>query len=186
MKVVDHRPLTPQERNWLVTALSTLPTGRYAGGGCWVDCETNQVKPLAEPIDSSPYLAQLDGLLVVGRCGCGQSNCHTVYFADFEPGTVVTPVIAITRTGELLTVGVDRVTGQLTELEVLEGCDSLCCVDGSGTYRMWPPETEEELACRTHRKIASTEMRSSGSKGEASSSPRRKVRQSSRPSSWRE
>lgn len=121
--------------------LSTLPTGRYAGGGYWVDCETNQLKPLDEPIDSSPYLAQLDSLRVVGRCGCGQIDCHTVYFEHFEPGTTVNLAILITRTGDLLTVGVDLATDRLTELEVLDGSGPLCCMNGSGTYRMFRLES---------------------------------------------
>lgn len=113
------RPLTERERAWLVQALFLLPTGEYMGGGRWVDEETGEVAPLDPPVDPAPYLAQLDGLVVVERCGCGNHACETVTFRGYRPGHAVALVHTETDDGRVLIVYVDEETDELVELEVV-------------------------------------------------------------------
>ena len=111
------RPLTDQEKEWLKQALALLPTGEYFGGGRWVDALTGEVAPPDPPIDPEPYLKQLDSLMVVGRCQCGDPRCHTVWF---QPQRCRSYVLVHTSTGDgrELVVFVDS-EGRLTELEVI-------------------------------------------------------------------
>lgn len=113
------RSLTDQEKAWLRQALSLLPTGEYLGGGRWRDVKTGKTKPLDPPIDPEPYLAQIEDLVVVARCGCGSPNCCTVDFQHFRPGRSVALVHTNTDDGRDLIVFEDEETGYLTQLEVI-------------------------------------------------------------------
>lgn len=113
------RLLTKQEREWLCLAISLLPTGEYLGGGRWKDVKTGETKPLDPPIDPEPYLAQIENLMVVARCGCGDPNCHTVDFQHYRPGRSVALAHTNTDDGRELIVFEDEETGHLTQLEVI-------------------------------------------------------------------
>ena len=113
------RPLTLQERAWLVEGLQTLAAGEHFGGGQWTDAETNTVKPRDEPVDPAPYLAQVDSLRVVGRCECGEINCHTIRFQDYGLGEHSALVMSRTDDGRLLIISISEATERIVELEVV-------------------------------------------------------------------
>lgn len=113
------RPLTTKEKAWLHRALSLLPAGEYLVGGQWEDVETGEVKPLDPPIDPGPYLAQIDSLVVVSKCKCGNPGCHTVDFQHFRSGKSVALVHTHTEDGRELIVFEDEETNFLTQLEVI-------------------------------------------------------------------
>lgn len=113
------RPLTDQEKAWLRQALSLLPTGEYLGGGRWRDVKTGETKPLDPPVDPEPYLAQIEELVVVDRCRCGNLKCHTVDFQHYRPGRSVALVHTNTEDGRELIVFEDEETGKLTQMEVV-------------------------------------------------------------------
>jgi hypothetical protein len=115
----QNRPITEQEREWLVQGLQSLATGEYSGGGNWIDCETGKVLPKDEPIDPKPYLDQLDALRVMAQCDCGDPNCHTVHFQGFSPGNSVALVEFHTEDDRMLIILVDRDTDKLAELEII-------------------------------------------------------------------
>jgi hypothetical protein len=119
MDPIDPRPITDQEREWLKRGLETLPTGEYEGGGTWIDMETNEVKPLDEPIDPTFWLDQVDGLTVVGQCMCGESNCHTVRFRRAGAGSIVALATSATSDGRMLIIHIDDDSGELAELEII-------------------------------------------------------------------
>jgi hypothetical protein len=75
--------------------------------------------PLDPPVDPAPYLAQVDELVVVDQCKCGQPGCRTVSFQHYRPGRAVALVHTETEDGRVLIVGVDEETDGLAELEVV-------------------------------------------------------------------
>jgi len=113
------RSLTEQERAWLVQGLKTLASGEYFGGERWVDLASRKVKPLDDPIDPSYWLTQLDSLLVVGQCDCGERNCHTVQFEDFGTGPVIAMVSSGTDDDRMLNIFINEQTGRLVEMEII-------------------------------------------------------------------
>jgi len=113
------RSLTEEEKRWLRQALALLSTGEYLGGGRWVDVETGETMPLGPPVDPEPFLKQLDSLLVVDECRCGDPNCHTVRFQHYRPGRSHALVHTETDDGRQLIVFADEETRLLTELEVI-------------------------------------------------------------------
>lgn len=91
-RLMRPRPITAQERAWLVRGLRILATGQYVG--CHVlNLTTRSYPPPGPPIDPRPYLDQLDRLRVVSRCRCGQNNCHKVGFEQSAK--------AVTRAGRV-------------------------------------------------------------------------------------
>ncbi len=119
MVAVKCRPLTDQERAWLIRGLNSLATGEYADGGRWIEKKTGEVKPLDPPQDPSSWLDQVDSLRVIGQCNCGEPNCHTVQFQDFEGSQVVAIVTYHTEDGRLLNVLINERTGRIAELEII-------------------------------------------------------------------
>jgi hypothetical protein len=119
MDSIKPRPITEQERAWLMRGLESLPTGEYQGGGKWIEVETNQVKPLDEPVDPTLWLEQIDGLMVVGQCMCGESNCHTVRFRRAGEGRVVALATSSTADRRMLIIHIDDDSGELAELEII-------------------------------------------------------------------
>jgi hypothetical protein len=114
-----NRELTSQERAWLRSGLASLATGEYFGGGSWINTETGAAKPLDEPVDPSYWLEQIDTLRVVGQCDCGEPNCHTVQFQDFETGSVRGLVSYHTEDGRILNILINERTGRIAEPEVI-------------------------------------------------------------------
>jgi len=114
-----NRELTKQERDWLIIGLSSLKTGEYFGGGQWIDTETGKTKPLDEPIDPNYWLDQVDILRVVSKCNCGESNCHTVQFQNFEPKKSIALVCDSTDDGRMLIIHIHEDTGLIAELELI-------------------------------------------------------------------
>jgi hypothetical protein len=114
-----NRELTEQEKNWLIDGLKTLETGEYFGGGRWIDLDTNETKEHDEPIDAEFFIAQIDELRVVDKCTCGEANCHTVKFQNFEVGKSVAIVCSATEDKRMLIIHINEDTDKLAELEII-------------------------------------------------------------------
>ena len=113
------REITKQERDWLIKGLNTLETGQYFGGGRWIDTKSGETKPIDEPVDPKYWFNQIDNLRVVGKCDCGESNCHTVKFQNFESGKVVALVCDSTYDGRMLIIHIHEDSGLIAELEII-------------------------------------------------------------------
>jgi hypothetical protein len=113
------RPLIPQERKWLIEALSTMERGEHFGGGVLVEQKTGAVKPRDRAVDPSFFLNQVDSLLVTSKCECGDPNCLTVYFQHYRG--FHTGVVAFHQSGDghTIIVHTDDGTGEINELEVI-------------------------------------------------------------------
>jgi len=118
MKVID-RPLTEQERAWLIQGLATLPTGKALGGGVWAKYHTGEVDPLGPPVDPEPFLRQIEGLRVVGICDCGEPDCHTVTFQHAAGGKRASLVYSHIEDGRLLIIDLNKDTGLLAQMEII-------------------------------------------------------------------
>jgi len=103
-----NRALTEQERNWLVRGLNALGTGEYFGGGRWIDTKTNKRKRLDDPVDPTSLLNEVDDLRVIDECDCGEPNCHTVKFQNFERGKSAAIVCYYTEDSRMLIVHVKK------------------------------------------------------------------------------
>jgi hypothetical protein len=114
-----NRALTEQEKGWLLRGLNTLGTGEYFGGGNWIDMETNERLPLSEPVNPQHLIEQIDNLSVVGECGCGEPNCHTVQFQNYERGKSEAIVCYHTEDKRMLIIHVHADSGLLAELEIV-------------------------------------------------------------------
>jgi hypothetical protein len=114
-----NRPLTNQERNWLIRGLKTLETGEYFGGDNWIDTETNKRKSLDQPIDPLFHLQEVESLYVVGQCNCGERNCHTIQFQNYEKGKSAAIVCYHTEDKRMLIIHINESTGKLAELEII-------------------------------------------------------------------
>jgi hypothetical protein len=114
-----NRKLTEQEIIWLRQGLATLRTGEYLGGGSWIEIETDETKPLDKPIDNKFFLNQIENLQVVSKCECGESNCHTVKFQNFEKGKSAAIVSSSTDDKRMLLIFINEDTGKLAELEII-------------------------------------------------------------------
>ena len=111
------RPITAQERKWLVRGLNSLASGEYVGCHS-IDLATGTKPPPAPPTDPQPYLDQLDHLVVVHKCNCGGKNCHTVCFRDVPKGKPRTLVMHNTDDCRWLIITVDNETQELAALEI--------------------------------------------------------------------
>jgi hypothetical protein len=98
--------------------LNTLRSGEYVGT-CSIDVDTGTTPPPGPPIDPQPYLDQLDNLVVVKRCKCGQKSCHTIDFRQSKKARHVGLVLTETDDGRLLIICVNKETGELADLEVI-------------------------------------------------------------------
>ena len=114
-----NRKLTEQEKKWLIRGLNTLKTGKYFGGGRWVDMKTGKTLPLDKPIDPRPFFNQIDDLRVVYKCKCGDKNCHTVHFQHYCRGKSVAIISYYTKDGRRLIIFVNEQTRKLSELEII-------------------------------------------------------------------
>ena len=112
------RKITPKERAWLIRGLNSLATGEYVGCHA-VDLSTWQKPQPGPPIDPQPYLDQLDKLVVVEKCKCGQRKCHTVTFRQSKAGRSVGLVKHKAEDGRWLIICVNMKTRELSELELI-------------------------------------------------------------------
>ena len=112
------RPLTVQERSWLIRGLESLRTGEYVGYHA-VNLATGKKPSLGPPINPQPYLDQLDDLVVIEKCNCGQKNCQTVKFRRVNPKKIETLVMHNTEDGRWLVITAHKDTHKLAELEVI-------------------------------------------------------------------
>jgi hypothetical protein len=118
MEATD-RPLTAEERAWLIRGLQMLPTGHAFGGGLSTNYHTGEVLPLDPVVDPAPYLSQLDELRVREICDCGEPECHTVHFQHYVFRKSVPLVYSHTEDDRLLNIFVNKDTGLLAELEII-------------------------------------------------------------------
>lgn len=51
-----------------------------------MDEKTGEFMPLDPTVDPAPYLEQVDGLVVIGGCTCGQPGCKTVFLEGYRLG----------------------------------------------------------------------------------------------------
>ena len=116
-KKMRPRPITAQERKWLIRGLNALPTGEYVGCHS-INLATGSHPPPGPPINPQPYLDQLDKLVVVSKCNCGGKNCHTVTFRDVPKGKPRTLVMHNTDDGRWLIITVAKDTQELAGLEI--------------------------------------------------------------------
>lgn len=112
------RPITSQERAWLIRGLNSLRTGEYVGCHA-VDLDTGRKPPLGPSIDPQPYLDQLDKLVVIDKCDCGSKNCHAVSFQQSRQGEILTLVKHSTDEGRWLIISVNCTTKELASLELI-------------------------------------------------------------------
>jgi hypothetical protein len=112
------RKITAKERAWLIRGLHSLSTGEYVGCHA-VDLDTGTHPLPGKPVDPRPYLAQLDTLVVIKKCGCGQKTCHTVTFRQSKSCPPSNLVFSKTDDGRLLIIDVNRETGELSGLEII-------------------------------------------------------------------
>jgi hypothetical protein len=113
------RPLTKQEKDWLLRGLKTLETGEFFGGGNWIDVENKRRKKLDKPVNANFLLEQIDELQVTEKCNCGEPNCHTVKFQNFEIGKSVAVVCYHTEDKRMLIIHINENNGKLAELEII-------------------------------------------------------------------
>ena len=114
------RALTEQEKTWLLRGLNTLATGEYSGGGNWIDAKTNELLPLAPPVNPQPLIDQMAELQVIEQCNCGEPSCHTIRFQHFERRKSKKIVFYHTEDKRLLLIFVNRDSGLLAELEIID------------------------------------------------------------------
>ncbi len=114
-----NRGITKQEKDWLLKGLGTLKSGKYFGSGRWIDTETGKTRPLDEPVDPAYWLNQIENLRVIDKCHCGESNCYTVKFRNFESGKSVALVCDSTDDGRMLIIHINEDNGLIAELEII-------------------------------------------------------------------
>lgn len=112
------RKITTKQRAWLIRGLHSLSTGEYVGCHA-VDVATGTHSLPGKPVDPKPYLAQLDKLVVVAKCGCGQKTCHTVTFRQSKAHRHSNLVFTKTGDGRSLIIDVNCETGELAGLEIV-------------------------------------------------------------------
>jgi hypothetical protein len=117
-KPMRPRPITAQERAWLIRGLNSLATGEYVGTGV-IDLDTGTPPPPGPPVDPQPYLDQLDNLVVVKKCNCGQKSCHTVDFRQSKKARHCGLVMTQTDDGRFLIISVNELTNELADLEII-------------------------------------------------------------------
>ena len=113
------RKITAEEKAWLIRGLRSLKTGEYAGCHA-IDLGTGKNPPLGKPIDPRPFLDQLDSLIAVAECSCGQRNCHTVTFRQSTTAPRRTIVYSKTDDGRSLIIDKNSATGELAGLEIIQ------------------------------------------------------------------
>ena len=112
---VDYpRPIEQFEKEYLLRGLVML----------------DEAKPIPIPgedgtgavawIYKEELVMQIDSLVVIGRCQCGDPNCHTVQFQHHRGGHSEKIVELALDDGRTLSIYVDRERGLLSQLEVIK------------------------------------------------------------------
>lgn len=114
-----NRKLTKQEKKWLIYGLKTLETGEYRGGGKWIDGKTGKIKSLDEPKSAELFLRQIDEIRVVRKCDCGQPECYTIKFQNYEPRKCGVMIETVTEDGRIMLIDVHNETQIPAGLEII-------------------------------------------------------------------
>jgi hypothetical protein len=112
------RKITTRERAWLIRGLNSLRTGAYVGTHA-INLDLGTNPPPGPPVDPQPYLDQIDKLIVVKKCRCGQKNCYTVTFRQSHLGRSVGLVMHYTEDDRRLIICVNNKSRELSELEII-------------------------------------------------------------------
>lgn len=106
------RPLSNEEKNTLTSTLALMETGEEVG----------YMDPIG-PADPTPYLSQIDSLVVSSECGCGQLGCRSVFFTEEYKGKSmfegVAPVAHGERDNAMVIIYAHNETGELVEMEII-------------------------------------------------------------------
>lgn len=98
MRPIDPRPITAQERAWLLRGIAKLD----------------------DQDEIEAYTEGISGLVVEAKCDCGDPACHSVEFTRGEPETRTIGIACTTSgDGRTLIVHADERSGELVELELI-------------------------------------------------------------------
>lgn len=106
---MEPRPLTEQEKEWIKKCLSTLPKKKVfiSKDGIFLP-----------PTNPKPYLEQIDSLIVIDKCSCGDPNCHSIKFQHFQEKGSYAIAITSLEDGRFAILYTNE-EGFLSELEVI-------------------------------------------------------------------
>ena len=105
------RPIDQFEKEYLLRGLGMLDEAKPIQGEDGLGAVTWVYK--------DELAMQIDSLIVIGRCQCGDPDCHTIQFQHHRGGFSEKIVEMALEDGRTLSIYVDRERGLLSGLEVI-------------------------------------------------------------------
>jgi hypothetical protein len=105
------RPITQEEKEFLIRALGMLSSDE--------PIPVNDASGKAVNwVQKDDLVFQIDTLVVIGRCQCGDPDCHTIQFQYHRSGFSEKILEMVLEDERILSIYIDKEKGYLTCLEI--------------------------------------------------------------------
>ena len=64
--------------------------------------------------------SQVDSLVVIGICQCGDPDCHTVQFQHYSPGQSLEIIKTDLEDGRTISISINQKSGQISGLQIVK------------------------------------------------------------------
>ena len=108
------RPITQAEKDYIMKGLDSL-----GPNGSPIPVKDEDGKQAVCWVEKEDLVNQLDSLVIVGVCQCGDPDCHTVQFQHHKAGSSSKIVEMKLEDGRSMSVYINRERGLLSGLEII-------------------------------------------------------------------
>lgn len=108
------RPINKTEKNLILKGLAEI--GSNGGTIKVLDAQGRKAVCSVEPEE---LRSQIDSLVIIGKCQCGDPDCHTVQFQHFQPGCSYKIVETKLEDDRTMRIFINGENGLLSGLEII-------------------------------------------------------------------
>jgi hypothetical protein len=108
------RPIAGFEKDYIIKGIESL-----GNNGSPIPVELEDGKAGIFWLDNDEFINQLDSLIIIGKCQCGDPECHTVQFQHYRAGYSIKLVEMILEDGRIMRIFINRELGLVSGLEII-------------------------------------------------------------------
>lgn len=108
------RPINRTEKEFLIRGLGVLDKSKP------IPVPGEDGRRAVNWVYMDDLVMQIDSLIVIGKCQCGDPNCHTIQFQHHRCGQSEKIVELSLEDGRILSIYIDRERGLITQLEIIK------------------------------------------------------------------